>query len=730
MNRQLQTLLDDSQTHYRGRQLKKALNTAQIALEFGLNEGAENMGLIHANLLLARIYNTNGRYQNEPAFLSKALYYLAEARRLNELNSIFSVDTEINLIGGKIHLNLKNYEQAESLLKRSLELANEQKDLKGIVFSQATLSQLYASRNEMEKAVQIAEEGLNFLKKNVKTNHVPLWSEIYLALSQAYIKNKDYSLSLEMSQHLLQLSRSAGDVEKEVLALKNIAVVCGVKSNYKIGMQYFLEALDKCEAIGYRELLTQIQINVGTLYAHLFNYEEAIKRYQSVLKEHAEVLDDRTKAAVFNNLGNIYFTTDRLKEALENFEKAHAIAEECQFPEMIAYALAQLSRTKISLKMYKAAAEDAQWAAELFEKLGEINGIQINLLNLGSLAFYEKKYAKAVEMTGRAIEAAFHLKDDAAEIRSLKLLSAIYKGMGEFEKALEYQERYAEIQEEFAKQQRNRQFLDMEIRHAIREQQKEIEQLTKENEYKSLLLQKSDQISRQNQELLRANEELRQFAYVASHDLKEPLRMIGSYTQIIQRITEKHPEDKSQQYFQFVIDGVQRMNNLLDGLLRYATIGNSKVEMEAVDLNQVMQICLTNLKIRIEETKADILLEKMPIVRGNSQLLTQLFQNLLGNALKFIQKDTQPIVNITAKTTEKSHVISITDNGIGISPEHQQRIFEIFHRLHSRAEYEGTGIGLSICQKIAKCHNGFIGVRSEEGQGATFYLEIPAEERG
>ena len=640
MNKQLQTLLDDSLTHYRGRHLKKALNAAQIALEFGLNEGAEHQGLIHANLLLARIYNTNGRYQNEPNFLRKALYYLGEARQLNELNPQSSVDIEIMLIGGKIHLSLQNYEQAESLLEECLQLARNLKDIQGTVVALAALSQLQVAKNEIEKAIQIAEEGLELLQKNVKTNHIWLWAEIYLQLSQAYIKHKDYSLSLEMSQQLLQMSRTAGDVEKEVMALKNIAVVCGVKSNYKIGMQYFLEALDKCESIGYRELLTQIQINIGTLYAHLYNYDEAIRCYQSVLEKHGEVLDDKTKAAVYNNLGNIYFTTEQPKDALENFEKAHSIVEAGKSPDLIAYTLAQLARTKINLRMYAQAQEDAQWAEELFRKLGEVNGLQIHLLNLGHLAFNEKKYRKAVETTEKAIQTARRLKDDAAEIRGLKLLSNIHKGMGDYEKALDYQEKYAEIQEEYAKQQRNRQFVDMEIRHAIREQQKEIEQLTKENEFKSLLLQKSDQISRQNQELLRANDELRQFAYVASHDLKEPLRMIGSYTQIIQRITKNHVDESSQQYFHFVNDGVHRMNSLLDGLLRYATIGNSKIELESVNMNDVLMVSLANLKIRIEETKADIQVAELPVVKGNSQLLTQLFQNLLGNALKFIKPGT------------------------------------------------------------------------------------------
>ncbi|MEK7254137.1 MAG: tetratricopeptide repeat protein, partial [Bacteroidota bacterium] len=533
----------------------------------------------------------------------------------------------------------------------------------------ALLSQLFLAKNEVEQGVMFAEEGFRFLEDNVPNNHVALWAEVYLQLSQAYLKRQEYSRSLEMSQHLLQLSRQLGDVEKEALALHNIAVVCGVKSNYKIGMQYFLEALDKCETIGYRELSAQIQINLGTLYAHLYNYEEAINRYQKVLAEHSDILEDKIRVALYNNLGNIFFTTEQPQQALSYFEKANTLADECQHQEMFAHSLAQLSRTKISMNRLSEAEQDAHWAAELFERLGDVNGKQIHLMNLGHLAHLKNRFDEAVDLTNQAVETAKKLKDDAGEIRGYKLLSLIFKAKGDFAKALEFQERYAEIQEEFARVQRNRQVLDLEIRQAIREKQKEIEQLTKENEYQALLLQKSDQIARQNQELLRANEELRQFAYVASHDLREPLRMIGSYTQIIQRLTQDKLGDKEKQYFTFVTEGVHRMNNLLEGLLKYATIANAVPEIDDVRLDDVLLICQTNLKIRIEETQAQMHCEPLPVVRSNQSLLIQLFQNLVSNALKFIPTGVQPVVRIFSESNENEHIVAVQDNGIGLAPQ-------------------------------------------------------------
>jgi light-regulated signal transduction histidine kinase (bacteriophytochrome) len=304
-------------------------------------------------------------------------------------------------------------------------------------------------------------------------------------------------------------------------------------------------------------------------------------------------------------------------------------------------------------------------------------------------------------------------------------LAELFKLRGDFEQAFEYQEKHAKILEEFSKVQRTRHNLDMEIRHAIREQQKEIELLTKENEYQSLLLNQGEKIARQNDELVRANEDLKQFAYIASHDLKEPLRMIGSFTQVIHKIAKPYISEKDQEYFTFVFEGVTRMNNLLDGLLRYSVISQNSEELVNVDLNEVLTICMANLKIRIVETDAIIEQGLLPTLKGTQQLYVQLIQNLISNAIKFVEKGKQPHIRITSIETADYHVISVADNGIGISEENQGKIFEIFKRLHNQREYEGTGIGLAICQKIMSRMGGTIKIQSEVGKGTTFSLIVP-----
>ncbi len=725
MNKQLNLLLDDSLRFYRGRQLKKALNTAQIALEFGSAEASEQLGLAKAYLLLANIYNTNGLYQNDPSFFSKAIAYLEEAKSINSAISHDEVSIGIALAGGRIYLNSKDFDRSKECFEEALRFAQAGKNLVALVIADAGFGNLCIANNDVAGALVQARKIEELLIDRPRITHPHLWSEMYQLFSQSYILQQDYSRSLEMSQALLQVAKTSGDVEKEVVALRNIAVVSGVKSNYKIGMQYFLEALDKCENIGYREMAVQIQINIGTLYAHLYNYDEAIKRYENVLGQHSDMLDPKTKTVVFNNLGNIYLTSDQPETALDFFEKANHLASQNDFSELLAYSVAQLGRTKIALDRFDEAKQYAETARLLFEQLSTVNGKQINLLNLARLAYEESNFDLSYEMAIQAAELSKQIKDDASEIRAYKQLALIFKVKGMFEQAFEYQERYLKIQEAFAKVQRTRHNLDMEIRHAIREQQKEIELLTKENEYQSRLLQQGEQIARQNDELLRVNEDLRQFAYIASHDLKEPLRMIGSFTQLIHKIAKPHLAEKDQEYFKYVGEGVTRMNNLLDGLLRYSVINQTQEEVTDVQLNDIMAICMANLKIRIIETNSVIERGELPTLKGTQQLYVQLFQNLLANGIKFVPSGINPYIKITAEETAEVHIINVTDNGIGISEENQSKIFEIFKRLHHQSEYEGTGIGLAICQKIAKRLGGSITVKSELGNGATFSLVLP-----
>jgi light-regulated signal transduction histidine kinase (bacteriophytochrome) len=224
-------------------------------------------------------------------------------------------------------------------------------------------------------------------------------------------------------------------------------------------------------------------------------------------------------------------------------------------------------------------------------------------------------------------------------------------------------------------------------------------------------------------ELVKINLELEQFAYVASHDLKEPLRMISNYSDLLIRRIPK--DDEAAEFLYYVKEGVNRMHNLIRDLLEYSRIGHKHSHPSTVDCNEVIASVKENLRLVMEESGARLYHDKLPPVYGVSSLLTQLFQNLIHNAIKFRKETMPPEISIHADLQGQYWLFSIRDNGIGIDRQYRDKVFVIFQRLEQREKYPGTGIGLSICKRIVELHGGRIWFDSEIGEGCTFYFTLP-----
>ena len=229
---------------------------------------------------------------------------------------------------------------------------------------------------------------------------------------------------------------------------------------------------------------------------------------------------------------------------------------------------------------------------------------------------------------------------------------------------------------------------------------------------------------RAEEELRRSNQELEHFAYIASHDLQEPLRMVSSYTQLLaQRYKDKLDAD-ADEFIHYIEDGVSRMRALINGLLVYSRVGTSGAAFELTDCEAAFDCALTNLQVAVDGSGAVITHHPLPVVMADASQLTQVFQNLIGNAIKFCSQEL-PRIHVAAEPRGNEWLFSIRDNGIGIDPQYHDRIFDMSQRLHSRTEYPGSGIGLAICDKVLKRHGGRIWVESQTGKGATFYFTIP-----
>ncbi|HEY7062060.1 MAG TPA: ATP-binding protein [Chloroflexota bacterium] len=237
----------------------------------------------------------------------------------------------------------------------------------------------------------------------------------------------------------------------------------------------------------------------------------------------------------------------------------------------------------------------------------------------------------------------------------------------------------------------------------------------------------AERLAQQTAELERSNAELQQFAYVASHDLQEPLRMVASYTQLLARRYGDKLDDDAREFIDFAVDGARRMQALINDLLAYSRVGTRGAEFAPTDCNAVVDQVVADLGAAIEDERAVVTRGDLPTVLADATQLQQLLQNLIANAIKF-HGERPPRVAVTAERRASEWLFSVRDNGIGIDPEYADRIFVIFQRLHSRAEYPGTGIGLAICKKIVERHGGRIWMESTPGEGTTFCFTLPMRE--
>jgi signal transduction histidine kinase len=244
--------------------------------------------------------------------------------------------------------------------------------------------------------------------------------------------------------------------------------------------------------------------------------------------------------------------------------------------------------------------------------------------------------------------------------------------------------------------------------------------------YIQLANKRAEELTRLNKELLSANKELEEFAYVASHDLQQPLQTIENFSGLLKKVYVPKLDDDAREYFDFILGASGRMKVLIKDLLDLSRVGRNEV-FTKVDCNEVVEKILAEAETSVKQCEARISASSLPMINANETELKQLFQNLIGNALKFVDKAKRPEIQISAEEKETEYLFSVKDNGIGIEEKYKNRIFIIFQRLHSADEYPGTGIGLAVCKKIVTGHRGRIWVESKPGEGSNFYFTLAKE---
>jgi len=716
--------LRQAESLFRIRKLSEAIQLLETSTIPKYESQEDIVPLAKAQLLLSTILIKKYQYFGEKECLPKARKLIRQTIELCKSKGESTLLAEAYLVQSKIRQHHKKDER-ESLKKAKKII--DQLDSKYLYIKWMSFAvEIDINDNDLKNALQTAQEAINQTDSLSSDDiRADLEASLYSSLVRIYIKQQDYNKSVEYNQLILQYAHAFGDVEKELMALNNMSIIHSLKGEYGEAMEYLFEALDRSKEINFRAQVAKSLINLGSIYAQLFNTQEAINKYNTALEEYKEVLEPSTAVILYNNLGNIYFESNELLISKQYYMQGIQAAEESNYSEMMAHLNAQLAKCAIVQEEIDEAVSYCEIASTYFNEDPNLSGYQIHLTNLGRIDFHNGKIDSAKWFLSKGLDQATKRDDRNMEIICFEALSNVYKKEGNYRKAVAYQDQYLEYSRALQLKKQNLQILDLEISQVIKDKQRKIEQLIKDNEYKALLLKQSERIAEQNQALKEINEELRQYAYVTSHDLKEPLRMISNFSQLLERKYKSQLGEDAFEFFQYIDEGVNRINTLLDDLLKYTTIGNANVELSQVHLKDVVDISLRNLALKIEDTKADVQIGKMPIVYSNQSLLIQLVQNLTSNALKFSKSNVNPRIKISSEEDEISYIFSITDNGIGIPEDQIKRIFIIFQRLHPRGTHPGTGIGLAICKKIVKKLGGDIWVKSTVDVGTTFSFSIP-----
>jgi signal transduction histidine kinase/tetratricopeptide (TPR) repeat protein len=720
-------LLETAEEAYCRRDLATAsVNAAEAILDAEAFEDPNAIFL--CNVLLARIALANGNFSGKKTFFGDARERIVLLRQRTHVKHQPDTWFESGLLLAEICISQRDYDYAEALITELESLANTRLFSYWPIRLTLMRSKLLQERNVYAEALDLAFKA-KIMAENEPDCPMPIQAEICEQLSQLYLKRQDAVRTIEHAVPLLEFSNILPDGEKKLTALNNIAVSYGMQGDLKTAMHYFLEAYDHANLVGSRSAVSNLLTNIGTIYAKLFNYKSALDRYQNAFRDYSDIISDHSRVVLLNNMGTVYIAMNQFDDALDAYEQALGLSRELGYRDMELHNLAQCARVYLMVSDI-AAAQIATADAEALVTTNAYSssGMPMHLLNQAALYAHRNALEQSVIYGLKSVLSASRAADDDTLLGAYNLLAQTYAQRGEYKKAYRSLQNHKSVKSRIADLQQHRLLLDLEIRYAIAEKQKTILSLQEQSRQQQKLIEQANQIETQNVKLQQMNEELRQFTYVVTHDLKEPLRMITSFTQLIERSLKDNIDVEIKKYMGFVTDGVHRLDSLLVDLMNFSMLGTDTVEKNTVIVHEVLEAVSRDLGVKINETGATLTWDaELPILFTSRTFFSQLVTNLINNAIKFHKPDESPSVHVRYYKMGDFHHFEVIDNGIGIPVTQYQRIFMMFQRLHRRNDYEGTGIGLAICQKITLLLGGTIGVRSVEGEGSTFYFTLPVD---
>jgi signal transduction histidine kinase len=580
-----------------------------------------------------------------------------------------SAKTDIFIDYAIVNKKMGNYKVASEYYNYALKTAERNGDMQMVSYAYNGLATLHSVLTDYEKAIFYYRESIKVVEKkgDIADAITP-----YRNIGLTYLKSQDYVSALKNAEISYHLALQEKDSNNIASGLETMSKILLEKGDAQTALAKNKEAIRIMEKLGNnKRVILDMLVHMGDIYARLNQFDQAEYFYNRCLV-YKDFFDYLTHPNFYHKLGNLYLNKGEVDKAFSAFERSLRLSTEGGFKDLI------LKNNKAIAKIYKRKGEHAKayLCLETAQTYADsiFNEEKIRNITASQFIYDAKKSEEKVK--------------DLQQQQSLTWMVAALMLLGIITVSLAFLQR----------------------------------QSRRNND---ALVRKNSEIKLQNRRLEESNEILRQFAYASAHDLKEPLRSISSFTNIIKRRYIALLPPEAEEYMTFVTTGVKRMESLLSALLEYSTlIADNNEVAQATPIQMVLEDVTKNLHLIISEKQASVEYPlHMPAVRMSRLHMTQLFQNLIGNALKFCRQ--QPVIKVNCTNQKDKFIISIADNGIGIKPEYSDKIFRLFQRL-DRSQ-EGTGIGLTICKNIVDKYGGDIWFESKEGVGTTFFIALPVE---
>ena len=655
-------------------------------------------------------FQIGSTYYREIEDFEKAKDYFEKALKISRKHNLKNNLTETLFSLGKSYSRINNYPKALECFFELVEMDEDKYPKSEKAKSLGAIASIYQELGSYDKAFEFQMQGLIIHEQ--EKNEKGISKDLYV-LGTIFYYQKRYDQSLEYYLRCKKLCDKLQIDKANYACLDALGSVYSQLENFEKSDFYAQQALELAKKINYKTGIAYSLGNIASDKVKKGNHAEAETMHIESIQLKKELNDTWAVIGGLINLSDSYVLSNKPRKAISPLHEALQLSKQIESNNRIVetyqslnetyQALGQIDSAYFYLEKY-VALQDSLLNEKTVEEMGKTK----NLYEI------EKKEQEIALLTTKSKNQK--LQKYIFIILGIFLLLACWGFMSRLKFVRATNDLLEEKNEEIQVQ-------NIELQHTQNELLK-INILLEENNL--LLEDKNDEIEEKNKLLEDSNDDLKNFAYVASHDLKEPLRMVSSYTTLIKKRYYDQLDETGKEFMFYVVDGVDRMKVMLDDLLSYSRVGTQDDTKTWVDMSDIMVIVNANLTPRLREQNATLIVKEknLPAVKANNTQMIQLLQNLVSNGIKF-RGEKDPVVTVDCRYDNNNYIFSVADNGIGISEENKKKVFEMFKRLHTRDEYEGTGIGLATCKKIVSKHSGKLWVESTLGEGSTFLFSIP-----